>query len=225
MSKLRESREGETNINYQGLQMVVKKYNATDDIIVLFENGYETHSRYSRFKSGRIKNPFVPTVQGVGIIGNIPTTYNGKNTIEYTKWRAILVRSFSEDFKLKNPTYKNVTCCKEWLLFENFYNWLHSQENFELLSCYDKGFAIDKDILVKGNKVYSPDTCCVVPKRVNELFIKADKSRGKYPIGVVWSNSHNSFRSQCWDNITGKLIKHRGFQTPEDAFNQYKCDK
>lgn len=225
MNKLCKSREGEENVNYQGLKMIIKQYNSSSDVIVVFENGYEKCSRYDHFKDGQIKNPFAPTVYGVGITGDMPTTIDGKNTKEYRKWLAVLSRSYSDDFKSKNPTYKDVTCCEEWLYYPNFYKWIHSQENFEVFYFNNESLEIDKDILAKGNKIYSPETCCLVPKRVNELFTKRNKSRGDFPIGVVWSDSHKSFRSQCWDCTTNKHIMHRGFKTPEEAFYQYKIDK
>jgi hypothetical protein len=70
--------------------------------------------------------------------------------------------------------YKNVSCCKEWFLYDNFYEWLHKQENFEIWKNMPRS-ALDKDILVKGNKVYGPDTCCLVPNYVNSLFISRNK--------------------------------------------------
>ena len=86
---------------------------------------------------------------------------------------------------------------------------------------------LDKDILVKHNKIYSPDTCIFVPERINELFVKNNKKRGEYPIGV---NPHgNKFRVKCWliDPKTGKSkYKHLGlYDTQEKAFQVYKYYK
>ena len=94
-------------------------------------------------------------------------------------------RCFYEKIKEEHPTYKNVTCSEEWLLFENFYEWLHLQENFDKWYNEDK-WCLDKDILVKGNKIYSPKTCCLVPQNVNTLFTKKNANRGKLPIGVFY---------------------------------------
>lgn len=80
---------------------------------------------------------------------------------------------------------------------------------------YIEGFELDKDILVKGNKVYSPETCCFVPKEVNSFFTRCNKARGEYPVGVVKSN--NKFRARI-----GANRKSLGtFNTPEEAFNAY----
>ena len=132
----------------------------------------------------------------------------------------MLTRCFDEKFKIKNPTYKDVTCCDEWLLYENFYEWLHSQENFEKW-LEGKGWALDKDILVKNNKIYSPETCCLVPHNVNCVFLKRDKYRSDLPIGV--DKVQNKFVAYCSNSIIKKTKEHLGtYPTIEEAFYSYK---
>ena len=80
---------------------------------------------------------------------------------------------------------------------------------------------LDKDILVKGNKIYSPGTCVFVPENINLLFIKSNATRGKYPIGVSYDKSKNKFVSHC-NNGKGKQIKLGIFNNSIDAFNAYK---
>jgi hypothetical protein len=117
-----------------------------------------------------------------------------------------------------------VACCDEWFLYDNFYEWLHSQENFEKWLNNDN-WAVDKDILIKGNKIYSPETCCLVPMSINSLFVKTEKTRGDYPVGVNYDKSSNKYRAQCNNLLTGKR-KHLGlFKTPEEAFKAYKIYK
>ena len=48
-------------------------------------------------------------------------------------------------------------------------------------------YHLDKDILVKGNKVYSPETCCFVPQEINSLLVTSVRSRGDQPIGVSYN--------------------------------------
>ena len=125
----------------------------------------------------------------------------------------------TKKYKEKEPAYKDVTCCGEWLLFENFYEWLHKQDNFD--KCInDEDYAIDKDILFKGNKIYSPETCCLVPRKVNSLFIKRARDRGSFPIGVT--KHKDKYRTRC-DNPLLSIREHIGlFITPELAFEAYK---
>jgi hypothetical protein len=83
-----------------------------------------------------------------------------------------------------------------------------------------ENFELDKDILIKGNKIYSPETCCFVPKEINLLFTKSNSIRGKYPIGVSCRKKDGKFRAQCW--VEGKQRFLGSFYTPEEAFQAYK---
>jgi hypothetical protein len=102
-------------------------------------------------------------------------------------------------------------------LFSNFKQWFDDKSNG-----YVEGYDIDKDILVKGNKVYSPNTCCFLPPEINKCFIRQKKSKHNLPIGVA---KHSSGHYYARVNINGKL-KHLGmFNTPTEAFNAYKIAK
>ena len=84
----------------------------------------------------------------------------------------------------------------------------------------DEKMCLDKDILHKGNKVYSRDTCIFVPQRINNLLIKRDKMRGKDPIGV-YLNPSGSYQANC-NNGYGKIIYLGTYPTKEEAFRVYK---
>ena len=221
-----KDRKNEEGYNKQGLHMVIKTYRNWDDIDVEFDDGYiREHACYSEFINGTIRNHMIPEIYGVGILGDIKTKSNGKFTKEYSTWSNILQRCYDKKKQEKFPKYKGVTICKEWLYYPNFVMWCHNQSNWSKVIGSPKNFHIDKDILLKGNKLYSPDTCCFVPIGVNILFCKADAIRGDYPIGVSLESKGNHFRSRCNNPITGKQIAHSGFLTPESAFEQYKKDK
>lgn len=134
----------------------------------------------------------------------------------YSHWACILERSFCPKYKAKYPTYKDVTICDEWLTLSNFKTWFESHE-----SGYKEGYHLDKDILVKGNKTYSPETCCFVPSEINTLLISQFNHRGELPIGVKKTGS--KYSAQLSRN------KHRVylgyFNTPLEAFNAYKTAK
>ncbi len=93
------------------------------------------------------------------------------------------------------------------------------------ISMLRKGFrdlGVDKDILVKGNKMYSEETCCFIPDEINCL-IGMKKNRGKYPAGVTWNKGAKAFRSKV--RVYGK-DKHLGYyKTSEEAFYAYKKAK
>ena len=71
----------------------------------------------------------------------------------------ILERGYSKLWKEKHPTYENVYVCEEWHNFQNFAKWYYNN----YYSINEERMEIDKDILYKNNKVYSPDTCIIVP--------------------------------------------------------------
>ena len=173
------------------------------------------------FKWG-IKNPYHPEVYGVGIVGNkYQTTSNHKQTKDYEAWCNVLQRCFDKKIKEKKKylTYQDVTCCTEWLLFDNFYEWIHSQDNYDKWLNGDK-WAIDKDILIKGNKTYGSETCCLVPHNVNGLFLKSNATRGDLPIGV--SIHGNGFQARCHNPIVNKEEYLGSYSTPSYAFLAYK---
>ena len=79
---------------------------------------------------------------------------------------------------------------------------------------------LDKDILCKGNKIYSRETCIFVPERINLLFVKHDKRRGNSPIGLRLMQSGN-YQALC-NNGYGKQICLGTYSTKEKAFQVYK---
>lgn len=224
-------RLGEEKLNKKGCLAKIIEYNGANDIIVQFQDDYKgkVHTSYRHFSSGNIENPYYSSVCNVGMLGiKYLAKVNKKTTKEYDTWFQMIRRCFDEKEKEKRPSYKNATCCKEWLLFENFYEWLHSQENFDKWynsKSNKERWCLDKDILAKGNKVYSPETCCLVPNNVNVLFTNRKNHRGSLPIGVTKHN--NQFMAQCMNPFTdNKNQEYLGtYPTPEEAFHAYKIYK
>lgn len=226
MGHIIDKRLGETRPNYQNCLMKIVKYNKAIDIIVEFQDEYKAkvHTNYKAFIDGGVKNPYFPVTCGVGIIGSkYSSRENGRQTKEYTAWQDMLKRCFDEKTKGIRPTYQNVTCCNEWLLYENFYEWLHSQKNFDKWLNGSR-WALDKDIINKGNKIYSPETCCLVPHNVNQLFVKSNSIRGILPIGITMNNG--KFMAQCNNPFTKEKSINLGiYRTVEQAFQAYKTYK
>ena len=131
----------------------------------------------------------------------------------YTAWCNMLKRCYYEPFLVKNPTYLGCSVCDEWLIFSNFKSWVKAQSW--------EGKHLDKDILVQGNKIYSPELCIFVPTAINVLFVDRRSNRGKYPSGVT--KIRGKYRSRCRSN--GKYEYLGLFDTPEQAFDKYKIFK
>ena len=84
---------------------------------------------------------------------------------------------------------------------------------------------LDKDIICKGNKIYSPDKCIFVPHRINSLFIKNDALRGDLPIGVGYDKRRSMYRAYCSiiKKDGNRITQHVGYyNSPEEAFKGYK---
>lgn len=118
----------------------------------------------------------------------------------FRKWRNMLERCYSDHFIKRRPTYAGCHVCDDWLTFSNFKAWMEKQDW--------EGNELDKDILIKGNKVYSPETCCFVSKIVNNFMHENQARRGAYAIGV--SAYGNKLQSSCKNPITGNS-EHLGY--------------
>ena len=201
---------------------IIVNYANRNDITVQFKTtGELVKTTYKHFKDGLVKSRFVPSVFGVGYLGYEKTVdENGKALKSYSVWMHMLERCYSDKEQKKCPTYKGCSVCEEWHNYSNFKEWF----NKNYYEIENQTMNLDKDILVKGNKIYSPETCVFVPTRINTFFTKSNKSRGKYPIGVYFNKNAKKFMAYCSMLINGKKIKkYLGlYNTIEEAFNAYK---
>lgn len=151
-------------------------------------------------------------VYGVGVNDyDGPVTENGKNIKSYATWTNMIARCHSSKSLSRNQTYIRCSVCEEWLLFSNFKKWF--DEN------YVEGFELDKDILVEGNKVYSPEFCRFVPHYLNSLLLDCGRCKSNLPKGV--SRNANSYMAKC---SNGRLLT-KTFKTVEEAKSWYSETK
>ena len=212
-------------IKYNASAIIVE-YNTADDLIIkVLESGEYIKTRYSHLEKGEVVPKFVPHIFGVGFIGNASTIdyfspkKNGgyKNKRSYIVWKGMLERCYCDEYLKKHPTYVGCEVCDEWKSYETFEKWYN--ENYYEIEEYR--IDLDKDIVKKGNKIYSPQTCVFVPQNINVLFNKNKKFRNKLPLGV--SRQGNRFKSQC--SIYGKKVHLGLYGTVEEAFYSYKTYK
>ena len=135
----------------------------------------------------------------------------------YAAWKKMLERCYSEKLLARYPTYKGCRVCSEWLIFSNFKKWMETQDW--------KGKSLDKDLLVKGNKVYSPDTCVFVDAGINVFTTDCAKSRGKYLIGVSRHKPTNKFLARCSNPFTNKQENLGYFDDELEAHLAWKTRK
>ena len=199
----------------------ILKYNDTANVEIQFlKTGYETVAMLGNIKSGNVKDRYLPSVYGVGITGTkYPSKINGAQIKEYTLWNSMLKRCYSEGFKKKNPTYIDCEVSENFKSYEYFYEWCYKQIGF----CVG-GFELDKDLLLKGNKVYSENTCIFIPAEINSLLTKREALRGERLIGVCWCKRDKAFVAQVSRN-KGKPERLGYFKTELEAFKAYKTAK
>ena len=207
------NRVGEKYLTKEGYEIKIIEYFNSSNCTIEFDNGvvFKNIQHYN-IKNGAIKNPYHPSVLGRGYFGIGNYGSKTHNKIYYT-WNAMLSRCYSERYQEKYPTYKDVTVYEEWYNFQNFAKWF--EEN------YKEDFQLDKDILQKGNKIYSPETCCFVPQEINILLTKSKGTIDNLPMGI--SKHGNKFQAQI--TMNGNLVYLGAFDTIEEAFIVYKTAK
>ena len=162
--------------------------------------------------------------QGIGINnGDYPCKNEGKILKEYDLWSGMLERCTGK-WHDRYTSYYGVSCSENFKRYSFFYEWCQEQKGFDIKDDNGKSWCLDKDILVKGNKVYSEDVCVFVPQRINKLLTNRKKERGEQLIGVSWYSRDQNYVSRC-NNGTG-VPKHLGyFGTEMEAFLAYKSFK
>lgn len=218
LEQMKQIRIGERKNMNCGLIAEIVEYNNCGDIVIKFlETNEMINTNYSNFKSKKVKSRQIPSICGVGIVDLERTVdKNGIRFDSYIRWKSMLQRCYNKKIEESIPTYKNITVCKEWHNYSNFKKWY--DENYYEID--GEKMHLDKDILFKGNKIYSPDTCVFVPQTINCLFTKRGLDRGKYPIGVVFSKESNKYKANL--NNRNKRVYIGAFDTPEESFNAYK---
>ena len=213
-------RTGEENINSFGSKMIIKEYRNNKDIDVYFPeyNWTFEHAQYNHFKNGKIKCPYEPRYFSKGYLGEgkYKVSENRKLKKEFNIWYNMLIRCYDPKYHEKESTYKGCRVEEFLLNIQHMGEWIKNNY-YEVPG---EKMCLDKDILCKGNKVYSRKTCIFVPQRINLLFTKRDNDRGDTPIGMTELPSGN-YQVRC-NNGYGKLIPLGVYSTKKEAFQVYK---
>lgn len=189
-----------------------------DLVTVEFQDKYKYRMTtiFMNFKTGGIKNPYDKTIVGVGYIGDgkYKSWENGKSTLVYAIWKAMITRCYYEKDKDLHPTYYGrCTVCEEWHNYQTFAKW-YEEHKYEV-----KGrLHLDKDILYPGCNLYSPKTCLLVPQRINELFTISTRKNDGLPQGIRRTKTNRYSVQYCGKNLG--LCK-----TYEEACTKYKEEK
>lgn len=181
---------------------------------VKFEDGTVVKTYLTSFRKGQVANPYHPSMAGVGFIGVPEDGVLAKDCIEYKLWSSMFGRCYRP--RPHDYRYKGCTVDPRWHNFQDFRKWFKESE-------YQPGWELDKDVVVKGNKVYGPDTSFFVPKPINNFLVLRTAARGGLPIGVTYHKKHNLYYAQL-----SKFAKQRiigAFECLDEAFHAYKAAK
>lgn len=174
----------------------------------------------ANLRKGNVRNPYAACLYGFGRIGvGIHACKIGKRkTPAYALWSGIMQRGYCPEFKRSNPSYSDVTVCADWHDFQCFAEWFYSQK-----SSARPGFQLDKDLIIDGNREYSPEACSFVPSQINSLLNDCAGRRGKLKQGVSLVDRKNAYVARI--SIKGTPVKIGSFLTEDAAYSAYLSAK
>ena len=179
---------------------------------------WQTPTEHLKAKGGCPKCSHKRLVYGVGVNDfNENVSIDGKSLKSYECWVGMLDRCYGVKNNGRNSSYVGCSVCNEWLLFSNFKKWFDEH--------YKDGLYLDKDILVRGNRMYSPSTCSFVPLNINGIVLESNANRTERKNGV--RHRTNRIRKPYVASISIRgNEKHIGYYATEDeAHEAYKCYK
>ena len=201
-----------SSTNYGDFKII--KYVSAKEILVKFlKTGTEVWCTRKNAFEGGVKDKYFPTICGVGYYGNaLPKRSCPKIEMAYSVWFKMLSRCYDARIK-QAKNYSDCSVSEYFASFEHFSTWYLSQVGSD-----QNNWQLDKDLLVKGNRVYSEDTCCLVPAEINNLLRRYTKESDTCK-GVYYNKRLSKFSA----HLLGKYIGL--FTTELEAFQVYKQAK
>lgn len=218
--------EGEIfETKFNGKLKIIEFQNALNVKVKFIDTGYETITYLTQITKGTVRDWSLARVYGVGVIDKPMIKGSGKHTQHplYKVWSSMLQRCYDEKLHIDRPTYEGCSVVDSFKSLTNFIDWAEKQIGSKCKDNDGKQFHLDKDILIKGNKVYSPETCCFVPHDINCQFTMSKGSRGSLPVGVSKRKESGLYRAQIKSN--GSVKSLGDFKTIDEAFSTYKDAK
>lgn len=193
----------------EGGTVIVLEYKDSRNITVVHDDDFRYVRNVSagHLRDGKVKNPYFPSVSGVGYVGvGEHLSRNGrKMTRAYHRWRNMLERCYSSASWKTNPSYKGCKVHPDWHNFQNFAEWYYKNRYF------DESFHLDKDILSSDGKLYSKDTCVLIPPEINHLFRDAPNRSDELLCGITVRESDGLISVQTHGKYIGS------YKSVEDA--------
>lgn len=189
----------------------------SNSVTVMFYDGYVVKTQMSNLKRGNVRNPYHQNnkLYGVGVT-DIKGCVNGKRDYIYRVWESMITRCYSEKYQSLYPTYKGVEVCSRWQTYSLF------KSDVEKMCCFDKlgkGYHLDKDLILQGNKLYSPEFCAIVPEIMNTCIVKPTRLEKTLPTGVHFCKREKKYVAQIHKGCGQICLGY--FSTVEAAHEVY----
>lgn len=201
----------------QGDTVRVIEYISSRKVLIEYqdEHKYKTYVATGNLKTGSFKNPYRPNVYGVGFfgVGDFKGFGGGRATPEYGAWRSMISRCYNKQVHKTRPSYTDCFVDERWHNFQVFAEWYTSHEHYGL------DYQLDKDLLVAGNKIYSPETCSLVPAQINSLIRENQRKKGDCPSGVSYHKASKKYIAAVSQD--GKNIHIGAHNCPVEARKAY----
>lgn len=208
---------GSVFVNSLGDRLTIIEDVSYREVRAVYDTGTEIVIHYHDVLDLKFSDHMVPRIHGRAFNGGRNKRSGGNKQI-YSTWHSILDRCYGNIEGL--PTYEGVEVCEEWLNYQNFRKWYEEHPN-----CGEKGWHIDKDLLVGGRgKIYSPETCTMIPSEINTSIHKiSHKDAGCKSIGVFFHKGMKKFAASV--RYEGIAYKLGFFETEKEAAIVYKYHK
>lgn len=202
--------------NKQGDWCTIIEYISATKIVIEFD-GYPDNLKQvavAALKNGSFKNNYKPTIYGKGYIGD--GKYQGSKKdgthFVYGIWNNMLARNYDPYTQSKQSAYIGCSVCDEWLCFQNFADWYMNHQSYGL------GYNLDKDLLGRDNRVYSHETCTMLPPELNVMISGSTASKNGMPLGV--GKIDKGYTARLNKGKEGR--EYLGYyKTPEEAHKVY----
>jgi preprotein translocase subunit YajC len=220
---------GERFVTKSGWPYTVVEYRNAWDVTVEFEDGSRQTASAHAARNGAIKPQNQPSVEGIGYLGIGRFTSGLRESGEkadeciYGFWIRMFSRCYNpyELNKPRNARYRDIHIAKEWHNFQNFAEWAYQQPY-----AFADDAELDKDLLSNGVKMYSPETCTIVPQEINLFLLEQDRGEYYRGVNVIKPKCPNAKVGYVARTCTDKGREYLGYyNTPEEAFYAYKARK
>lgn len=210
-----EIKVGDRFTTFQGATVEIVEYITYSKVKICF---VDIDNSFKWVTGGNLKNGFIwhkdyPSLVGVGCLG---TDCVDVKSGSYVAWSGMLKRVYAPKEGRQSINYSGCSVDDSWKVYTNFKVWFDNQIS-------EKGFQLDKDLINKGNLIYCPAFCVLVPREINTFLTNRYNYRGPYPVGITYHERLNKYQATC--NVAGKSEYLGVYYDMMEAFKVYKARK